>query len=110
GNSDGRSHGDVRLMDALAQSYNQATVRLGMEVQLQRLAALIRTLAGIESEAQPSLILGAVDQSPYAMAQLYQFLASSGEIQPLHAVRGVLDPLGRTIKRYDSEAPPAQKG
>ena len=110
GNSDGRSHGDVRLMDALAQSYNLATVRLGMAVQPQRLAALIRTLAGIESEAQPSLILGAVDQSPYAMAQLYQFLASGGEIQPLHAVRGVLDAGGRTIKRYDSEAPPAQRG
>ena len=110
GNSDGRSHGDVRLMDALAQSYNQATVRLGMEVGPKRLADLIRTLAGINSDGQPSLILGAVDQSPYAMAQLYQFLASSGEIQPLHAVRGVLDPQGRTIKRYDSEAPPAQKG
>jgi penicillin-binding protein 1B len=110
GNSDGRSHGTVHLIDALAQSYNQATVRLGMDVQPQRLAALIRALAGIESEAQPSLILGAVDQSPYAMAQLYQFLASGGEIQPLHAVRGVLDPQGRTIKRYDSDAPPAQKG
>jgi penicillin-binding protein 1B len=81
-----------------------------MEVQPQRLAELIRTLAGIESEGQPSLILGAVDQSPYAMAQLYQFLASDGQIQPLHAVRGVLDSQGRTIKRYDSAAPPAQKG
>ncbi len=110
GNSDGRSHGTVRLLDALAQSYNQATVRLGMDVQPGRLASLIRTLAGIESEGQPSLILGAVDQSPYAMAQLYQFLASGGEIQPLHAVRGVLDPQGALIKRYDSAAPPAQKG
>ncbi|WP_256645466.1 penicillin-binding protein 1B [Thermomonas paludicola] len=110
GNSDGRSHGSVHLMDALAQSYNQATVRLGMDVQPQRLATLLRTLAGITVEAQPSLILGAVDQSPYAMAQLYQFLASGGEIQPLHAVRGVLDAQGRTIKRYDSDAPPAQKG
>ena len=110
GNSDGRSHGDVRLIDALAQSYNLATVRLGMAVQPQRLAALIRTLAGIDAQAQPSLILGAVDQSPYAMAQLYQFLASGGEIQPLHAVRGVLDAKGRTIKRYDSDAPPAQRG
>ena len=110
GNSDGRSHGTVRLLDALAQSYNQATVRLGMDVQPQRLAELTRTLAGIESEGQPSLILGAVDQSPYAMAQLYQFLASGGEIQPLHAVRGVLDQNGRAIKRYDSVAPPAQKG
>ncbi len=110
GNSDGRSHGTVRVMDALAQSYNQATVRLGMDVQPQRLAELISTLAGIQSEGQPSLILGAVDQSPYAMAQLYQFLASDGEIQPLHAVRGVLDPQGSTIKRYDSAPPPAQKG
>jgi len=110
GNSDGRSHGSVRVMDALAQSYNQATVRLGMDVQPKRLADLIRTLAGIESEGQPSLILGAVDQSPYAMAQLYQFLASDGEIQPLHAVRGVLDRQGSTIKRYDSAPPPAQKG
>ncbi len=110
GNSDNRSHGTVRMLDALAQSYNQATVRLGMEVQPQRLAELIRTLAGINSEGQPSLILGAVDQSPYAMAQLYQFLAADGEIQPLHAVRGVLDPQGRTIKRYDSVPPPAQKG
>jgi penicillin-binding protein 1B len=110
GNSDGRSHGTVRLLDALAQSYNQATVRLGMDVQPERLAELTRTLAGIESEGQPSLILGAVDQSPYAMAQLYQFLASGGEIQPLHAVRGVLDANGRAIKRYDSVAPPAQKG
>lgn len=110
GNSDGRSHGDVRVMDALAHSYNQATVRLGMDVQPKRLADLIGTLAGIQSEGQPSLILGAVDQSPYAMAQLYQFLASDGEIQPLHAVRGVLDRKGSTIKRYDSAPPPAQKG
>jgi penicillin-binding protein 1B len=110
GNSDNRSHGTVRVLDALAQSYNQATVRLGMDVGPQRLAALINTLAGIQSEGQPSLILGAVDQSPYAMAQLYQFLASDGEIQPLHAVRGVLDSQGRTIKRYDSAPPPAQKG
>lgn len=110
GNSDNRSHGTVRVIDALAQSYNQATVRLGMDVQPKRLAELVRTLAGIPSEGQPSLILGAVDQSPYAMAQLYQFLASGGEIQPLHAVRGVLDPQGRAIKRYDSAPPPAQKG
>jgi len=110
GNSDNRSHGSVRMIDALAQSYNQATVRLGMEVQPQRLADLIRTLAGITSEARPSLILGAVDQSPYAMAQLYQFLASDGKIQPLHAVRGVLDPQGHTINRYDTAPPPAQKG
>jgi len=110
GNSDGRSHGAVRLIDALAMSYNQATVRVGMQVAPERIADLIRTLAGIEAPARPSLILGAVDQSPYAMAQLYQFLASGGQIQPLHAVRGVLDANGKAVNRYDKEPAPAQEG
>jgi penicillin-binding protein 1B len=110
GNSEGRSHGNVRLIDALAHSYNIATVRVGMQVGPERLADLINTLAGIKAKANPSLILGAVDQSPYAMAQLYQFLASDGEIQPLHAVRGVLDSTGRTVNRYDKAPAPAQEG
>ncbi|MBJ6985368.1 penicillin-binding protein 1B [Luteimonas sp. MC1750] len=101
GNSDGKSHGSVRLIDALARSYNQATVRVGMAMRPERLAQLIQQLAGIEAVANPALILGSVDQTPYAMAQLYQFLASDGEIQPLYTVRGVLDPEGRVLNRYD---------
>ena len=110
GNSDGRSHGTVRLIDALAQSYNQAMVRVGMDVAPERIAVLLNSLAGIEAEPNPALILGAVDQSPYAMAQLYQFLASGGEIQPLHAVRGVLDASGHAVNRYDKKPAPAQDG
>lgn len=110
GNSDNRSHGTVRLIDALAHSYNQATVRLGMQVGPERVTQLINVLAGLKAEANPAVILGATDQSPYAMAQLYQFLASGGEIQPLHAVRGVLDPQGKLLKRYDKTPAPAQEG
>lgn len=110
GNSDGRSHGTVRMSDALSRSYNQATVRVGMQVDPRRLAQLIKVLAGIEAEPHPALILGAIDQSPYAMAQLYQFLASGGQIQPLHAVRGVLDPNGKALNRYDVAPAPAQEG
>lgn len=109
-NSNNRSHGSVRLIDSLAQSYNQSTVRVGMQVDPRRLADLINTLAGIRAQPNPSLILGSLDQSPYAMAQLYQFLASGGEIQPLHAVRGVLDPEGRVVKRYDKDPAPATEG
>ena len=109
-NSDGRSHGTVRLIDALAKSYNQATVRVGMQVDPRRIADLIGTLAGIEADPNPSLILGATDTSPYAMAQLFQFLASGGEIQPLRAVRGVLDGEGNALSRYDNAPAPAQEG
>lgn len=110
GNADGRSHGTVRVIDALAHSWNQATVRIGMQVGPQRVADLVRTLAGIKAVPNPSLILGAMDQSPYAMAQLYQFLASDGEIQPLHAVRGVIDRDGKVVNRYDKAPAPAQEG
>lgn len=110
GNSDGRSHGTVPLVDALANSYNQATVRVGMDVGPDRLAELLKVLAGLRAPANPSLILGSVDLSPYAMAQVYQFLASGGQIQPLRAVRGVLDPHGEAINRYDFAAEPAQEG
>ncbi len=109
-NSDNISHGTVRLIDALAHSYNQATVRVGMQVGPERVAQLINVLAGLKADANPSLILGATDQSPYAMTQLYQFLASGGEIQPLHAVRGVLDPQNKLLKRYDNTPAPAQPG
>src|SRR5690554_2217867 len=109
GNSDGKSHGNVRLIDALARSYNQATVRVGMSVRPERLAFIIRQLAGIEAVANPALILGSVDQSPYAMAQLYQFLASDGEIQPLYTVRGVLDSDGGLLTRYDKEPTKAER-
>ena len=110
GNSDGRSLGTIRLIDALARSRNQATVRVGMQVGPERIADLVRTLSGIKATPNPSLILGALDQSPYAMAQLYQFLASQGEIQPLHAVRGVIDRDGKVVNRYDKDPAPAQEG
>ncbi len=109
-NSDGRSHGTVSLADALALSYNQATVRVGMEVGPARLAELLKVLAGLRAQPNPSLILGSVDLSPFAMAQVYQFLASGGQIQPLRAVRGVLDEKGKALNRYDHAAPPAQEG
>ncbi len=110
GNADNRSHGTVRLIDALARSYNQATVRVGMQVGPERLTQLIHVLAGLKADSNPSVILGSTDQSPYGMAQLYQFLASGGEIQPLHAVRGVVDAQGKLLKRYDKSPAPAQEG
>jgi len=110
GNADGKSHGSVRLIDALASSYNQATVRVGMQIGPERLAALIHALAGVNVEPNPALILGALDESPYAMAQLYQFLASGGEVQPLRVVRGVLDTDGTPLNRYDITPAPAGDG
>lgn len=109
-NSDGKSHGKVTLLQALAQSYNQATVRLGLEVGVERLARLIEVLIDVAPPANPSLVLGALDLSPLQVAQLYQFLASGGQIQPLRAVHAVLDAEGRPLSRYARATPAADPG
>jgi penicillin-binding protein 1B len=110
GNSDGNSHGWVTVQDALSQSYNQAAVRVGLDIGVDRLVRLLVALAAIEAPENPSLLLGAVDLSPLQMAQVYQFLASGGQQQPLRSVRAVLDARGAALKRYDVELEPAQPG
>ncbi|HET8897460.1 MAG TPA: penicillin-binding protein 1B [Rhodanobacteraceae bacterium] len=100
-NDDHQSHGKVPLVDALAHSWNLATVHLGMQLGLDRVVSLLRSL-GIQRpiQANPSLLLGAVDLSPFDVAQMYQFLAADGHALPLIAVRGVLGKDGKPLKRY----------
>jgi penicillin-binding protein 1B len=105
------SHGEVSLLQALAASYNQATVRLGLKTGVE---ALVDTLAafGIEDRppAYPSLLLGAVDLAPFDVAALYSALANDGFRTPLSAVRSVVDtsgqPLTRTALEVDQAADP----
>ena len=100
-NYDRKSHGTVPLVDALARSYNLATARVGLDVGVKGLARLMQNL-GVNAPAdpQPSLILGSVDLSPLEVAQLYQGLASGGQVVPISAVREVLDGQGRALTRF----------
>lgn len=100
-NFDRKSHGTVPLVDALARSYNLATARVGLDIGVRGLAALIGNL-GVQPPAdpQPSLILGSIDLSPLEVAQLYQGLASGGQVVPISAVREVLDDRGRALTRF----------
>jgi penicillin-binding protein 1B len=101
-NFDGRAHGSTLLIDALARSYNLATVRLAMDVGIDRIAGFMSSLAGGPAiPANPSLALGALDLSAAQVAQLYGWLASGGQSRPLRAVTGVLDARGRLIKRVE---------
>jgi penicillin-binding protein 1B len=109
-NLDRTSKGPMALIDALAQSRNQATVRLGTDIGVDRLGRLMQALIGLNPPSHPSLLLGSIDLSPLQMAQLYQFLASGGQQQPLRAVRGVLDADGRALHRYDDALDPAEDG
>ncbi len=102
GNYDNRSHGSVPLLRAISKSYNQSTVRLGMQLGLDNVIRTLRNL-GIEADIPrlPSLLLGALDLSPYQVTQMYQTIASGGLQVPLKTVRAVLDIQGQSVKRYD---------
>ncbi len=100
-NYDGESHGEIPLYEALAHSYNLASVRLGMDLGMQRVAETIKDL-GIEREFNvfPSMFLGALSVSPIEVTQFYQTLAAGGFRSPLRAIREVLTPDGKTLQRY----------
>jgi penicillin-binding protein 1B len=104
-NDDHETHGNVMLIDALVHSWNLATVHLGMRVGVERVRGFLRSF-GLEREINPnpSLLLGAVDLSPYDVAQLYQYLAADGHALPLRVLRGVLDAKGRPLTRYSVKA------
>lgn len=94
------SHGTVSLARALAASYNQATVHLGLALGVE---AVIDTLSafGLEERppAYPSLLLGALDLSAVDVAGLYSTLANDGFHTPLSAVRSVVDTNGQPLTR-----------
>ncbi len=100
-NYDNREHGLVSLHRALANSYNLATVRLGMEVGVAHTAKTLRKL-GIEKpvELVPSLLLGTAALTPFEVTQMYQTLASDGFVTPLRAIQAVVSQEGKTLQRY----------
>ncbi len=103
-NYDRKTHEDVTLLAALAQSYNQATVRLGMQLGLERIIGILQKL-GVEDQigVYPSLLLGAIEMSPAGVAQIYQSFANGGFQIPNNTIREVLDSNGTALHRYPLE-------
>lgn len=99
-NYDNRDHGYVPLTTALAKSYNQSTVRLGMEFGVDTFIKQLRRL-GVEEEipSYPSVLLGSVNLSPMDMLGVYQVFATGGFRTPIHSIRTVIDDKGRILQR-----------
>ncbi len=100
-NYDKRTHGLVPFYQALSHSYNLATVRLGLKVGFENIQQTLKAM-GIKRSipAYPSMLLGAVNLSPYEVTQMYHSLASGGFNMPLSAIREVLALDGSPLKRF----------
>lgn len=100
-NFDRQSHGNVLLVTALAKSFNQSTVNLGLEIGLSSVIDVLKRL-GVERNIQalPSLMLGAQEMSPLEMAEVYQTFAADGFRMPLRSIRMVTTADGEELSRY----------
>ena len=96
-----KEHGEVELHTALAHSYNLATVRIGMDVGIARIAKTLRNL-GVSRPVNlfPSLLLGASPLTPLEVTQMYQTLAGDGFSTPLRSIQAVIAADGERLQSY----------
>lgn len=100
-------YGAVPVVRALAESLNLATVGVGLDLGLPRVAQTLTRFGLPQPPAQvPAMLLGAVAVTPLEAAQLFNGLANGGFHTPLRAVRAVLSADGKPLKSYALQVTP----
>lgn len=100
-NYDKKEHGLVPFHEALAYSYNLATIRIGMDVGVEKVVESIKRM-GINRDFQPypSFLLGTAALSPLEVAQMYQVFATGGFYQPQRVIGSVLTVDNKVVQRF----------
>jgi len=111
-NFDKQFRGSVSLLDALVDSLNVPTVRLGLQLGLPVVSDGLRNL-GLERKVKlhPAALLGAVELSPLEVTQMYQTIANNGLHQKLTTLHAITDSNGHPLylrqhpltRRYDEQ-------
>ncbi|MEP0071713.1 MAG: transglycosylase domain-containing protein [Marinomonas sp.] len=103
-NYDRRTHGEVHLYEAMAKSYNLATVAVAQDIGFDRVGDTLRQL-GVKRPftMHPATALGALELSPFEVSRLYQPIASQGRSSELGVVLAVMDQNDQLMKRFDQD-------
>ena len=97
-------YGPVPVVRALAESLNLATVGVGLDLGLPKVAATLQRFGLPQSPAQvPAMLLGAIDVTPIEAAQLFNGLANGGFRNPLRSVRAVISADNKPLKAFPLE-------
>lgn len=98
-NYEDRYLGPVTVRRALEMSLNAATARIAFDVGLPRIRDAAERL-GVPGPIPevPSMVLGSLEASPLAIAELYAVLASQGQRTPARAVTQVADEHDRLLE------------
>jgi len=97
-------YGPVPVVRALAESLNLATVGVGLDLGLPKVADTLQRFGLPQPPVQvPAMLLGAVEVTPIEAAQLFNGLANGGFRNPLRAVRTVISADGKPLKAFPLE-------
>ncbi len=100
-NYDKKLHGTMTLYNAFIHSYNLPFVNLGVEKNA--LQTLTENMQKIHLQKQsvvyPSMLLGAIQLTPFEISQMYQVIANSGYFSPLTTIREVTDDHFKVLSR-----------
>jgi penicillin-binding protein 1B len=100
-------YGAVPVVRALSESLNLATVGVGLNLGVPKVAETLSRFGLTPPPAQvPALLLGAVSVTPLEAAQLYNGLANGGFHNPLRAVRAVISADGKPLKAFPLQVTP----
>ena len=105
-NYEDRYHGTVTVREALEQSMNSASVRIGLASGIPAVIRTMHTL-GVQTDIgdNPAMLLGAVDVPPIEMADAYSTIARIGSRLPLRTIRFVTDDRGHVVSAGDAVQP-----
>jgi penicillin-binding protein 1B len=100
-------YGAVPVVRALAESLNLATVGIGLNLGLPKVAETLSRFGLPQPPAQvPAMLLGAVNVTPLEAAQLFNGLANGGFRNPLRAVRAVISSDGKPLRAFPLQVTP----
>jgi penicillin-binding protein 1B len=96
--------GPTTLRNALAHSFNVATIKVAEMVGLEKVVALAKA-AGIHNvAATPSVAIGSYDATPLEMAGAYTMFANEGEYVEPVLVRAVKAQDGKLLEEHETTA------
>jgi len=100
-NYDNESHGNLIMLDALINSYNQATARLGLDVGVDRVIRMVGTLGvNVDWKPYPATLLGSGAMSPLDVSMMYQTIANDGFSSTPSVLESVYSADNQPLKRY----------
>lgn len=106
--SGGEYLGEIPMVQALRNSLNTVSVRLGQYAGFSRVADMAMRLGIPNVPAHPSIVLGSVEATLLEMTSAYAHLANGGKGVEPYAILSIKTRKGKELYKYEAPEDPPQ--